>query len=67
MDAWQKESLGLEIGDTILWQGEAIQVEGDPPLVSPGMKGKVAPCTMAFTWIWSKGIRSLSLIMDSGF
>ena len=41
MDPWQKETLGLEVGDWIIWQDEAIEVEGQPALVSPGTKGKV--------------------------
>ena len=41
MDPWQKETLGLEIGDFIIWQDEAIEVEGQPAVVTPGMKGKV--------------------------
>ena len=40
MNPWQKETLGLEVGDTI-WQDEAVEVEGRPALVAPGMKGKV--------------------------
>ncbi len=39
MDPWQKETLGLEVGDTIIWQDKAIEVEGQP--VEPGMKGEV--------------------------
>ncbi len=39
MDPWQKETLGLEVGDTIIWRDEAIKLEGQP--VAPGMKGKV--------------------------
>ncbi len=39
MDPWRKETLGLQVGDFIIWQGEAIEVEGQP--VAPGMKGKV--------------------------
>ncbi len=39
MDPWQKETLGLQDGDTNVWQDEAIEVEGQP--VTPGMKGKV--------------------------
>jgi len=31
MDPWQKESLGIEVGE----------VQGRPALVAPGMKGKV--------------------------
>ena len=41
MDRWRKETLGLQIGDSIIWQDEAIEVEGSSALVSPGMKGKV--------------------------
>ena len=41
MDPWQKESLGLQVGDFIIWQGEAIEAEGQPALVTPGMKGEV--------------------------
>ena len=41
MDPWQKETLGLQVGDTIICQDEAIQVEGQPALVAPGMKGEV--------------------------
>ncbi len=39
MDPWQKETLGLEVGDFIIWQDEAIELEGQP--VSQGMKGQV--------------------------
>ncbi len=41
MDPWRKESLGLKVGDWIIWQDEAIEVEGQPAVVSPGMKGEV--------------------------
>ncbi len=41
MDPWQKETLGLEVGDFIIWQNEAIELEGQPAVVTPGMKGKV--------------------------
>ncbi len=41
MDPWQKETLGLEVGDFIIWQDEAIEVEGQPAVVTPGMKGEV--------------------------
>ena len=41
MDPWRKESLGLKVGDFIIWQGEAVEVEGQPAVVTPGMKGKV--------------------------
>ena len=41
MDPWQKETLGLEVGDFIIWKDEAIEVEGQSAVVPPGMKGKV--------------------------
>ncbi len=41
MSTWQKESLNLQVGDWIIWQDEAIEVEGQPAVVEPGMKGKV--------------------------
>ena len=41
MDPWQKETLNLQVGDWIIWQDEAIEVEGQPAVVTPGMKGKV--------------------------
>jgi len=41
VDPWQKESLNLQVGDFIIWQGEAVEVEGQPAVVTPGMKGKV--------------------------
>ncbi len=41
MDPWRKESLGLQVGDFIIWQDEAIEVEGQPAVVTPGMKGEV--------------------------
>ncbi len=41
MDPWQKETLGLKVGDLIIWRDEAIEVEGQPAVVSPGMRGKV--------------------------
>ena len=41
MDSWQKETLGLAVGNTIIWQDEAVEAEGRPALVAPGMKGKV--------------------------
>ncbi len=37
----QKETLGLKVGDTIIWQDEAIELEGQPAVVEPGMKGEV--------------------------
>ena len=41
MDPWQKETLNLQVGDFIIWQDEAIEMEGQPAVVAPGMKGKV--------------------------
>ena len=41
MDPWQKESLNLQVGDFIIWRDEAIEVEGQPAVVTPGMKGEV--------------------------
>ncbi len=38
-DSWQKETLGLKVGDFIIWRDEAIELEGQP--VAPGMKGEV--------------------------
>ena len=49
MDPWRKESLGLKVGDFIIWQGEA--VEGQPAVVTPGMKGKVLSLHDGFTWM----------------
>ncbi len=41
MDSWQKETLGLQVGDWIVWRDEAVEAEGKPALVAPCMKGKV--------------------------
>ncbi len=41
MNFWQKETLGLQVGDWIIWQDQAIEVEGQTAVVTPGMKGKV--------------------------
>ncbi len=41
MDPWRKETLNLQVGDFIILQNEAIEVEGQAALVSPSMKGKV--------------------------
>ncbi len=38
---WQKQSLNLKVGDWILWRGEAIELEGQPAVLTPGMKEKV--------------------------
>ena len=41
MSPWQKETLGLEVGDCIIWQDEAVEIEGQPAVVTPGMRGEV--------------------------
>jgi len=41
MHPWQKESLNLEVGDFIIWRDEAIEMEGQSAVVTPGMKGEV--------------------------
>ncbi len=41
MNHWQKESLGLEVGDSIIWRDEAIKMEGQPAVVTPAIKGEV--------------------------
>ncbi len=41
MDPWQKETLGLQVGDFIIWQDEAIEMEGQPAVVTPAMRGEV--------------------------
>jgi len=39
MYPWQKENLNLQVGDFIVWQD--VELEGQPALVSQGMKGQV--------------------------
>ena len=41
MDPWRKESLNLQVGDFIVWKDEAVELEGQPAVVTPGMRGKV--------------------------
>ena len=41
MHPWRKESLNLKVGDWIVWQDEAIEMEGQAAVVKPGMKGEV--------------------------
>ncbi len=41
MDPWQKETLGLQVGDWIVWRDEAVEAKGQTPIVAHGMKGKV--------------------------
>ncbi len=38
MDPW---GLNLQVGDFIIWQDEAVEMEGQPAVVTPGMKGEV--------------------------
>ncbi len=47
MAPWRKETLNLKVGDFIIWQDEAIELEGQP--VAPGMKGEVI--SLAFIWM----------------
>ncbi len=35
MDPWRKETLGLEVGEFIIWQDVAIEVQGQPAFVAP--------------------------------
>ncbi len=41
MHNWSKDSLNLQVGDQIIWQGDEIKEEDGPAIVSPGMKGQV--------------------------
>ncbi len=41
INRWRKETLGLEVGDWIVWRDEAIEAEGQPAVVEPGMKCEV--------------------------
>ncbi len=41
MNSWRKETLGLQVGDWIVWRDEAIEMEGQAAADSPGMKGEV--------------------------
>jgi len=38
MDPWR---INLQVGDWIIWQDEAVEMDGQPALVSQGMKGRV--------------------------
>ena len=38
MDPWR---INLQVGDWIIWQDEAAEMDGQPALVSQGMKGRV--------------------------
>jgi len=37
MDPWR---INLQVGDWIIWQDEAAEMDGQPALVSQGMKGR---------------------------
>ncbi len=41
MNPWQKETLGLQVGDIIIWQDVAVEMEGQPAVLTPGMRGEV--------------------------
>jgi len=41
MSTWRKETLNLKVGDFIIWRDKVIEMEGQPAVVTPGMKGKV--------------------------
>ncbi len=41
MNPWQQQNLNLKVGDWIIWRDEAIELEGQPAVLSPGIKGKV--------------------------
>jgi len=41
MDPWQKETLNLQVGDFIIWRDKAVELEGQPAAVTPGMRGEV--------------------------
>ncbi len=41
MNPWQKETLGLQVGDFIIWRDETIELEGQAAVVKPGKKGEV--------------------------
>ena len=49
MDPWQKETLDLQVGDFIIWQDESIEVEGQPAVVEPGIKGEVISMQQVLT------------------
>jgi len=49
MDSWRKESLGLKVGDWIVWRDEAVEAEGKPAVVEPSMKGEVLSLHDGFT------------------
>ena len=38
---WQKESLGINVDDWIIWRDAAMKADDGTVFVSPGMKGKV--------------------------
>ena len=38
---WNIATLNLQVGDQIIWQDAEIKPEGEPAIVSPGMKDQV--------------------------
>jgi len=42
LERWQKESLGLQVGDSIIWQGEAIEFEAVTLMVDELMRWEKA-------------------------
>ena len=70
MDSWQKESLNLKVGDFIIWKDEAIEIEGQPALVAPGMRGEVLSLHDGFHLdvVQVKPIRPRAIVQfDNGF
>ncbi len=41
MVPWRKETLNLKVGDFIIWKDEVIEVEGQPAVITVGMRGEV--------------------------
>ncbi len=41
MHDWNKDSLNLQVGDQIIWQGDKFSLENGPVIVSLGMTGRV--------------------------
>ncbi len=63
MHPWQKETLGLKVGDWIIWKDEAIELEGQPAVVTPGMKAMADALALMerSTWCLGRSRRQLSL------
>jgi len=41
MVPWRKETLNLKVSDFIIWKDEVIEVEGQPAVITVGMRGEV--------------------------